>query len=83
MPAPCTPWLTEPQAPGVTLELGGPQASALLPAWERAGWYLLFTLAGFPLQWWADKPCLLKMGGGTSHYGLVGLYKGQVVCLNN
>lgn len=30
MPAPWAPWLSEPQAPGVTLELGGPQASALL-----------------------------------------------------
>lgn len=70
MPAPCTPWLTEPQAPGVTLELGGPQASALLQAlWEEAGWYLPFTLAGFPLLF----------AGGRGHLIIVGgLIEGQV-----
>lgn len=72
MPAPCKPWLTEPQAPGVTLKLGGPQAPALPQAlWERAGWYLLFTLAAFPLQWWAAGPCSLKMGGISSWVGVL------------
>lgn len=64
MPAPYTPWLSEPWAPGVTLDLGGPQASALLQAvWERAGWHLLFTWLGFPLLGWTDRLCLLKIRG--------------------
>lgn len=64
MPAPCMPWLTEPQAPGVTLELGGPQASALLQAlWEEVGWYLSFTLAGFPLLFAGGRRHLMMVGG--------------------
>lgn len=59
--------------------------SATLPQalWERTGWHLLFTLAGFPLLGWADRLCLLKIRGQASHYGLLGFYEGPVACLSN